>query len=118
MGDWFKLGMGGIVCPLIWAFAFRLIRGGEQGTTDLEITDTGLSITNIPLSVTADVLTRAIKAQQRKPLPLAAGVIEGNPAVESNLVAKPVSALTEGSETVIDAETEDVESPAPDGAQS
>jgi hypothetical protein len=87
----FSLAWFGLIilsCPIL-AATYRIVKGGDQGTTDLEITDgqRKIAISNIPLG-SAGILTRAINLYGRYPLPRATGVVKegGNPADEKDLI--------------------------------
>ena len=86
-----------ILAPLIIAGAFRLWRGGEQGAIDLVITQEGVHMSNIPLSVASDVLRQGLNVYRRqtKPLPMPAGVVQGNPAETTGVIELPSAGLPE-----------------------
>lgn len=90
---WLKVFAFAILGSLIIAGAFRLFRGGEQGTTDLQVTPGRLQMTNIPLSIASAILTQGLHVYQRQlqPLPKPTGVVTGNPA-ESTGVSELASA--------------------------
>jgi hypothetical protein len=83
------------------AATYRIVKGGDQGTTDLEITDgqRKIAISNIPLG-SAAILTRAINLYGRYPLPRATGVIKdgGSPADEKDLIELPSDQLSASGE--------------------
>lgn len=89
-----------IVGVVIAALSFRIVKGGEQGTTDLEIVDgeRRITIINIPLGVAQAVLGRGLNVYARRPLALPAGVIKGVPAQRSSVVELASAGLPESVE--------------------
>ena len=82
---WLALyGLFVLSCP-IFAVTYRICKGGEQGATDLEITDgqRRIAIGNIPLGIATAILTRGINLYGRQPLPRPSGIVQGNPAEPS-----------------------------------
>ena len=94
MPDWLKLVFLLVLAPLICAGAFRMVRGTEEGPTDLVVTADGIRITNIVPSRLGEVLGSALRAY-RRPLPRPAGTVQGNPAKEADLVATTSAPLPE-----------------------
>lgn len=94
--------------------AYRLLRGGEQGPIDLEITDgqRRLAIGNIPLGIAQLVLTRGFSVYTRQPLPRPSGIVKGNPAKRENLIEQARAGLPEQAEITEEA------LPVPDDAVS
>lgn len=82
----------GLILLLILAVCWRVVRGGDQGTTDLEITRDGVRMTNIRLGVSTLVLQRALgvyleQQQVQLPMPKPVGVVTGNPSAEDAVIA-------------------------------
>src|SRR5262245_15405403 len=75
------------VVLIFGAVAWRLVRGGEQGPTDISIIETpgsrAIYITNVPLAHVPSELPRAMTAFQGLfPMPRPVGRVTGNPADE------------------------------------
>jgi hypothetical protein len=97
---WPKVLAFAILGSLIVGGAFRLFRGGEQGTTDLEVTPGRLQMTNIPLSIASAILTQGLHVYQRQlqPLPKPLGVVTGNPAESTGVSELPSAGLPDQAE--------------------
>lgn len=84
--NWLRVLILGIFAvPMLGAIAWRLIRGGEQGSTDIMITETSASRTimigNLPLAHAPTELQRAMETFARmSPVPRPTGRVTGNPA--------------------------------------
>ena len=96
--DWLKLIFVLIPGAIVITGAIRLLRGGDQGTTDLEVTPDRILMTNIPLNSAARLLGQGLDAYQRQPLPRPSGVVQGNPADEKNLITLDSAGLTDQAE--------------------
>ncbi len=99
MESWLKLIALLLDGSVLVASAVRIFKGGEQGPTDLEITDgpRRIAITNIPLSQ-AVILSRGLGIYGRRPMPRPAGVVTGNPAETANVVELASAALPENTD--------------------
>ncbi len=86
-----------ILAPIMLGGAYRIYVGGESGTTDLELGDgkRRLSISNIPLKVAQEVLTRALRIHSRQPLARPSGTVTGNPAERDNVIETAGATLPE-----------------------
>src|SRR5260370_38912779 len=88
----------GIVFIMVLAIAWRVVRGGDQGTTDVQVTRDGVQITNIPLNSAAEILRRALGVyieQHHLPLPMPkpVGIVTGNPSEAVAVHALPSAEL-------------------------
>jgi hypothetical protein len=86
----------GIILVMVLAVGWRVVRGGDQGTTDLEVTPGALKMSNIPLVVATSVLQRALGVyleQQHLPIPKPVGTVHGSPANLANVEEDKQAAL-------------------------
>src|SRR3989454_12336160 len=97
---WLRLLGFLILGTIIVASAGRIWRGGEQGTTDLEVVhgESRLTMGDIPLAAAAAMLTRAIFAFSRRPLAEPSGILRGTPAVSEYLIGASDAALPQEAE--------------------
>src|SRR5438552_3607273 len=60
--NWLKVTFVSLYAPVLIGVSWRLIRGGEQGPTDIVITETAetrtITLSNVPLSSTSSELPR------------------------------------------------------------
>src|SRR5262245_35347468 len=82
---WLKLLIIVLYAILLGALAWRICRGGEQGPTDVVITETATSRTiaigNLPLANAPSELPRALRVFERlNPVPRPIGTVHGSPA--------------------------------------
>ncbi len=88
----------GIILIMVLAIGWRVVRGGEQGPTDAQVTRDGVYITNIPLQSTNRILRHALETYVEQHLGA-----KGLPApANTQGIADPAAplALTEGDEDV------------------
>lgn len=112
---WLKLVVILLLGIPIATFALRMIRGTEEGSTDIEYIrgDTTFRLYGLPqaaLLTTIEYVLENLARAPRRPLPRPAGEIRGNPAVDSDLVENATVSLPTGVEIT------DTPSPPPVGA--
>jgi hypothetical protein len=97
--DWLKLLiLVFYAIPGLGAIAWRICRGGEQGPTDVVITETPTSRTiaigNLPLANAPSELPRALRVFERlNPVPRPIGTVHGSPANPADLEEDKQAAL-------------------------
>lgn len=91
-----------LALPII-AVSWRMIRGTEQGSTDVEVSREGLKLINIPQAsfvqtIQAGLTALAVQQYGRlllHALPPPTGRVRGSPARESDLIADSTASLPE-----------------------
>jgi hypothetical protein len=100
-----------IIALPIAAVAYRICRGGDQGSTDLEITPDGMFIRNIPLGDVGNIFSRGLRAFARRPLPTPKGIVKGSPANAEDVLE------VNDAELPADAEVSKDPTPLPEGGE-
>ena len=100
---WLKLVVILLLGIPIVIFAIRMIRGTEEGSTDIEYVrgDTAFRLYGLPqaaLLTTVAYVLESLAGARRRPLPRPAGKIKGNPAVDSDLVEDATVSVPTGVE--------------------
>lgn len=97
---WLRLVMFAPFAFVPVAVSWRLIRGGEQGPTNVEMIQTlaerRMTISNVPLFDVARAVAQVMGAFRRAPLPRPVGRVVGSPAIASAVVPDPTATLPEG----------------------